>query len=375
MSAPAVPPPLRSARLAGAAGDIAEAVLARVEQDVPDVAGAGWRDRDADRDWLRTELVRRFELAERGTGPSEEDLQRSTGYFRASARRGAPLPVMQRFLRASVAHALTQLWARAEPEDVTALLRLSRWINRHNGTLERLLVRVYCEQLDPERAAADRREARAARLLAGADDEQPGAVGWAWLVVVVDGAPGTRSDGVRGALSTTVDGQRHLLVPIASTRRRDAVWQDVARWVGGADGVRAAGAFSDDAAGIPEAAASARRLLRAAAAVSLPGGLVGPQDLALETVLGAQPAASRALARMLDEVAADERLLETLAAFFAHDLDRTRTASALFLSRGGLALRLDRIAQLTGLDPRTTRGIQVLGAALAARALREAEDR
>lgn len=375
MSAPAAPPPLRVPRSAALAAELADVVLARVEDDVPDVRDAAWRDPDADRDWLRVELVRRFELAERGAAPSEQDLERSAEYFRAAARRGAPLPVVQRFLRASVAHALTELWARAEPEDVTALLRLSRWIARHNGTVERLLVRVYCEQLDPGRAEADQREARARRLLAGVDDEPSGAGTRAWLVVVLDDVAATRSVDLRDALTARVDGQRHVLVPVLPTQRRDAVWQAVSSWVAGIDGARAAGAASDDASGIPEAAASARRLLQAAAAVALPGGLVGPQDLALETVLSAQPAASRALAELLDGVAADERLIETLVVFFAHDLDRTRTASTLFLSRGGLSLRLDRIAHLTGLDPRSTRGIQVLGAALATRALREAEHR
>lgn len=375
MSAPAAPPPLRVPRSAALAAELADVVLARVEDDVPDVRDAAWRDPDADRDWLRVELVRRFELAERGAAPSEQDLERSAEYFRAAARRAAPLPVVQRFLRASVAHALTELWARAEPEDVTALLRLSRWIARHNGTVERLLVRVYCEQLDPGRAEADQREARARRLLAGVDDEPSRAGTRAWFVVVLDDVAGTRSVDLRDALTVRVDGQRHVLVPVLPPQRRDAVWKAVSSWVAGIDGARAAGAASDDASGIPEAAASARRMLHAAAAVALPGGLVGPQDLALETVLSAQPAASRALAELLDGVAADERLIETLVVFFAHDLDRTRTASTLFLSRGGLSLRLDRIAHLTGLDPRSTRGIQVLGAALATRALREAEYR
>jgi hypothetical protein len=372
MPAPAATPPLRVTRSAALAADIADVVLARVEDDDPDVRDGAWRDPVADREWLRSELVRRSELAERGAAPSPEDLRRSADYFRAAARRAAPLPVVQRFLRASVAHALTELWARAEPEDVTALLRLSRWIADHNGAVERLLVRVYCEQLDPGRTEADRREARAGRLLAGIDDEAGAATARGWLVVVLDGAAAARAVDVRDALAATVEGQRHLLVPVDPTRPREVVWRAVSTWVAGLDGARAAGAFSDAAAGIPEAAASARRLLRAAAAVALPGGLVGPQDLALETLLSAQPVASGALAELLDGVAADERLLETLSVFYAHDLDRTRTASALFLSRGGLSLRLDRIAHLTGLDPRSTRGIQVLGAALAARALREA---
>jgi sugar diacid utilization regulator len=94
-----------------------------------------------------------------------------------------------------------------------------------------------------------------------------------------------------------------------------------------------------------------------------------PDDVLLEDVLRQSPDGSARLAAVLGPLEVDTRLIDTLVAFFAHDLDRSRTAAALDLSRGGLGLRLNRIATLTGLDPRTTRGIQVLTAALSARAL------
>lgn len=375
MPAPPVPPPLRVNRFADMAADIAGVVLDRVADDVPDLLGATWRNGEADREWLATDLARRIELAGRSASLEETDLARFASYVRAAVRRGAPLPSMQRFLRASVAHSLTELWARAEPEDVTELLRLSRWMARHNGAVERMLVQVYCEHLDPDRARTDRREAHAERLLAGVGDGDRTPSTRGWLVVVLAADADVRGEPLRGTPATTSGGYRHVLVPVAPEQRRADVWATAARWVAGHDGVRAAGSFCDTSAGVPDAAATSRRLLQAAAAVALPEGLVGPQDLALETVLVAQPDASRDLAGLLEGLAADERLLETLVAFFAHDLDRTRTAAALFLSRGGLSLRLDRIAQLTRLDPRTTRGIQVLGAALLARALTAADPR
>lgn len=372
MSAPAVPMPLRVDRFAASVPEIARAVLARVDADA-DVRDGEWRDREADLEWLENVLARRIELAGRNVPPGPADLARSAAYFRTAARRGAPLRAMQRLTRASVAHGLTELWARAEPEDVTELLRLSHWIARHNGAVERLLVQVYCEQLDPERAVADRRERLAERLLAGMSDPDEQRAAQCWLVVVL-GPDAVESRGplLRGASAATVDGRRHLVVPVAPAASRGDTWDAVATWVAGQDGLRAAGSFCDDASGIPGTAATARRLLGAATAVALPDGLVGPQDLALETALVAQPGAAAVLAGLLDVLAADGRLLDTLVVFLAHDLDRTRAAAALHLSRGGLSLRLDRIAQLTGLDPRTTRGIQVLGSALAARALRAA---
>ncbi len=72
---------------------------------------------------------------------------------------------------------------------------------------------------------------------------------------------------------------------------------------------------------------------------------------------------------MIEPITHDERLVQTLVRFFASDLDRARTARDLDVSRRGFHGRLDRIARLTGLDPRTTRGVQLLGAALTAGSL------
>ncbi|WP_219420463.1 helix-turn-helix domain-containing protein, partial [Pseudonocardia nigra] len=120
---------------------------------------------------------------------------------------------------------------------------------------------------------------------------------------------------------------------------------------------------------VASAAAAARRLLATAEGVALPPGLVGERDLVLESALAEHPPALHRLAAVLDPVRAHEHLAEALVAFLASDGNREPTAAALFLSPGGLSLRLDRIAQLTGFDPRTSRGARVLGAALSARSL------
>lgn len=361
-------------RFAGLVPEIVVAVLARVEADLPELALAPWRDHAADIAWLSFELGRRIDLAASGVPLSDPDLARFAAFYRGAARRGAPLSALQQFTRATVANSFTELWARAEPEDVTDLLRLSRWIARHNVAVERLLVQVYCELLDPQREGADRREALVRRLLAGLDSGDgtgPGTDTTGYLVVVVDRDAAPGADLPSGVLAATVDAHRHLILPIGATPSRRDAWAAMARWVTREGAVRAAGSFTDAVAGIPEAVGTARQLLRTAAAVGLPPGLLGPRDVVLESVLVAQPDAAEKLLALLAPLAADERLLDTLIAFFGNDLDRTRTAAALFLSRGGLSLRLDRIGALTGLDPRSTRGIQVLGAALAVRALRQ----
>jgi hypothetical protein len=365
---------IRLSRFLPAVPEIVTAVLERIESDLPELRTAAWRGRAADEAMLLFELRRRLELCEQNRGFDDADLARFAAHFATMARRGAPLRTVQRFCRAAIAHTFTELWSRAEPGDVTELLRLSRWLSRHNGPVERLLVQTYCELLDPGRQHSDRRQALAERLLAGLAEESPAEpdlpLAPIYLVVVLTDAtdaPGT--DLPAGTLSAVTERTTHLLVPVEAAEARAQAWREMGRWAAARGGLRAAGVFAERPADVPVAADAARRLLHAAAAVGLPSGLVGARELVLESTLVHHPSGLRRLAAVLDPVDSDPRLVETLTTFFAHDLDRTRTSAALFLSRGGLSLRLDRIAQLTGLDPRSTRGIQVLGSALSARAL------
>lgn len=358
-------------RLLPGVPEVVAAVLQRIEADLPELDEAGWRSRAADEAMLLFELRRWLQLCELDQGYDAADLARFAAHFATMARRGAPLRAVQRFCRATVAHTFTVLWSRAEPGDVTELLRLSRWVSRHNGVVERLLVRTYCELLDPGRRRSDRRRALAERLLAGLAELSPAEpdlpLAPAYLVVVL--AEQTTADLLAGVLGAVTGRLVHLLAPVADAGLRPQVWKALARWVGEQGGLHATGVFADRTADVPAAADSGRRLLHAATAIGLPAGLVGARELVLESTLGLQPGGLRRVASVLDPLDADQRLLETLATFFANDLDRTGTSAALFLSRGGLALRLDRIAELSGLDPRSTRGIQVLRSALSARAL------
>lgn len=354
--------------------NIVSAVLSRIDAELPEFRDAGWRGRAADEALLIFELYRRLELSERDREYSDADISEFAVHFRAMARRGAPLRAVQRFCRATVAHTFTELWGRAEPGDVAELLRMSRWLSRHNGVVERLLVQVYCEQLDATRPGLDRAEAMAERLLAGMATPDAREQATPYLVVAHE-RPSTPADGLpAGTLLATRSTVRYLLVPVGPHTTRNRQWTELARWTANRRELHAAGVYADGPAEVPGAAAAALRLLRTAGAVALPPGLVGATDLVLESTLAGRSAGLLTLSAVLDPLDDDERLMSTLVAFLANDLDRTGTAAALFLSRGGLSLRLDRIMQLTGLDPRSTRGIQVLSSALSARALREVHD-
>ena len=79
--------------------------------------------------------------------------------------------------------------------------------------------------------------------------------------------------------------------------------------------------------------------------------------------------AHAALSELLDPLDRNPDLPHTLEVYLANDLDRRRTAAALHVHPNTLDYRLRRIVELTGLDPATSRGLQLLGASLAARRL------
>jgi hypothetical protein len=88
--------------------------------------------------------------------------------------------------------------------------------------------------------------------------------------------------------------------------------------------------------------------------------------LLLELSIARQPDIRRRLAALLAPLDAGPDLRRTLDVLFACDLDRERTASELYIHRRTLRYRLDRIKSLSGIDPHSARGIQLLRAALTA---------
>jgi PucR C-terminal helix-turn-helix domain len=354
--------------------EVVTAVLARIDIELPELAAVDWRSRVAESGYLHAELRRGLELGETGSGFEAADVARFAAHFSDTARSGATLLTMQRFCRSLVVGIFTELWAWAEPGDVSELLKFSQWLWRQNEMVEQLLVSTYAGASRPALTTADRQQALAERLLAGLGAEagaaDPGLpLAPRYLVVVMADVDSTGLHGLPdGTLSAVADRRRHLLVPMEPAQPPRAVWSRLASAV--ADR-RATAVLATEPAQVPVAAHSARSLLQAAAAIGLPSGLIGSRELALETALAGHPRGLRQVATFLDAIERNARLWETLTTFFALDLDRRRTSEALQLSRSGLALRLDRIAQLTGHDPRTTRGIQVLRSALSARAMLE----
>lgn len=128
-----------------------------------------------------------------------------------------------------------------------------------------------------------------------------------------------------------------------------------------------AGAAAAGIEGIPAAAAEASQVLRVVEALGHPPGAYRIDDVLLEHAVAQSASASRRLVALLEPLADKADLLETLEQWFANDFDRKSTANALHVHPNTLDYRLRRVSELTELDPGTAQGLQLLGAALAAR--------
>src|SRR5947209_4193184 len=136
----------------------------------------------------------------------------------------------------------------------------------------------------------------------------------------------------------------------------------------GAD-VTAGGAVAHGIEDIARASAQAQDVVRLARVLQRPPGGYLLRDVLLEYQLTRPSDAQADLAQLLEPLERNPDLPLTLEVYLDHDLDRRSTASALHVHPNTLDYRLRRIVELTGLDPSTTRGLQLLGAALAARRL------
>jgi hypothetical protein len=114
---------------------------------------------------------------------------------------------------------------------------------------------------------------------------------------------------------------------------------------------------------LAEPLARARRISKASPPEREPDGVYTLADRFIE--LGAHaPEVDGWLREIVDVLEKGSELTLTLDAFYRNDLSRTATASALNVHRRTLDYRLQRVHELTGLRPSSTRGVRILSAAV-----------
>jgi sugar diacid utilization regulator len=133
--------------------------------------------------------------------------------------------------------------------------------------------------------------------------------------------------------------------------------------------VRAAVACGVETGRLSAASAQVREVLRLTIRLGRPAGLFGLDDVLLEYQLTRPSDALPGLTALLDPLERNPDLLLTLDTYLAENLDRRRTAASLHVHPNTLDYRLKRIVGLTGLEPASTAGLQLLAAAAMARRL------
>jgi hypothetical protein len=363
------------AKLRAWTDEIAEAALRHSEETMPGLSALPGRVREAGLDVMRYSIDLRLDLAvaDRDPTPDEEAPLRS--YFRAAADRGIPLDVQLMITRRTIAYTLHRYWELAGPEHTDDMLEFSARTGRYHHRMERITVDAYCQLLGEERIASGVRAAYAETLLTGALPPPTGGtrppVADKYLLVLLPGRGGPPpldrlGDDPRW-LHTVRNGSDVVLLP-EGTGARD-IAEDLTLAARTAGRGTAVAVLADGPDDVPAAFARARDLLGLVPVIGGDPLLVTPDDALPERLVAADGEVAARLVALLDMLDEHPGLRETVDAFLEEDLDRSATAERLHVHRRTLTQRLHRIREITGYDPRTSRGVQVLGLAVTAREL------
>lgn len=126
-------------------------------------------------------------------------------------------------------------------------------------------------------------------------------------------------------------------------------------------------AYAPNISRIPEEYKEAANVLRIAQAIPEANSRTYyAEEMSIELTLLHNSRLRRRLENVLHPLRSGTDLIPTLGALFDNGLDRERTAQALFVHRRTLTYRIQRIRDLSGIDPLTPHGIALLRAALTA---------
>lgn len=180
---------------------------------------------------------------------------------------------------------------------------------------------------------------------------------------------GVVAEGVRGRiLSAATRGAQLFVVPTElDTRRMDALVTVLRRYPGLAPAIATAPAEPS----LLTAGRSCRRAL-AALKVAPAGTVIRYDDVLLPVMIDQAEDVSQRLRERFGTILADSPHLQaTIEAYFAANMSIRDAAAALQMHPNSVAYRLDRVHDLTGLDPRQPRDLLALAlAGMAIRAVR-----
>ncbi|WP_082114920.1 PucR family transcriptional regulator [Lentzea aerocolonigenes] len=170
-----------------------------------------------------------------------------------------------------------------------------------------------------------------------------------------------------GVLSTRHDGDLVLLIPDIDDGRTTRITGHLTQWLGGSGWLAVA---KRGRAQLADGFREAGDVLRLVAAGRRPSGMYSISDVLVEYAVIRHEEVAENLAAVIKPLRAHAVLWETLTALIDADYNRNKAAKNLFIHRSTLDYRLQRIAGVTGCDPTSGRGVQLLTAALIADSVR-----
>ncbi|MGC9669475.1 PucR family transcriptional regulator [Planosporangium sp. 12N6] len=323
-----------------------------------------------------------FERAAADVPLRDGDLSAIALVGRQRAELGLSVPSQQQVLGLHTALMLKEIHDASRPDDVADLLRMIGWYGTQGIRARGAYLRGYTDGVGPRRVLATRTELLARALLADEPVEPLLAGGLGvpvcrhYVVSVLrvpapSPSPEARLDVVRTLAhrrtpaAWLASDELVLLTPGGGDTARVRALEQV-RDVAAAVGQPCQVGSADGAVGhLAESLGWAREASRVAPPEDRPTRLYTVADLFVEIAVARTPQVDAWLRTFAKGLAAGSNLVATLHAFYCHDMDRTATAAALRIHPRTLDYRLQRVREITGVDPRSTSGVRVLSTAVA----------
>lgn len=332
-------------------------------------------------------VERALDLALAGGLLADEDLHFFQGLGIQFARHAVPLSVLTTAFDVGIATAIREFWRIAPAARFVEMAQFTAWAARIAEQARQASIRAYLETGRVGSGPPSARRIVAEALISG---ESPTATAQAmgerlassYLVLACTVSAPTEVnarrlaeihrdiESVPGALHCGDLSRMVVLLPVESSlRQAEGVAEELVGGLCSLAGrtVLAARAHRPDLVGIPAAYEEARCVLSLVSAIPDAAGRPYRMDeLLVELAILRQPDIGQRLGALLLPLDAGADLRRTLEVLLACNLDRERAAKELCIHRRTLRYRLDRIRDLSGIDPDSVQGLQLLRAALTA---------
>jgi len=384
--------------LATRSAEVAEAVTSAVASHiVPSSAWLRAEHRRHEREAVRTHMVERvLGLAATGEPLSDDDLRFYEGLGALFARHGVPLRVLTAAFDIGTAAITEESWRLAPAGHFAEMAQFTGAAARLMEQAQQASIRAYLEVGQAGRDPRPVRWVLAEAVIAGepalaAAHAARERLAPGYLVMACAASPVAQADALHrpavGKAVESVPGTLYcadrarlvVLLPVEAPSRRAqaaATAAELAERLRSVTGqpACAAQAYRPGLAQVPASLSEAHSTLSLAMAIpDTDRRLYRADDLLVELAIFRQPDIRQRLADLLSPLEAGTDLRHTLTILLACNLDRERAARELCIHRRTLRYRIDRIRDLSGIDPDSVGGLQVLRAALTATRLPDLE--